>query len=475
MNGTTRTPAPARPLPGREQVGFGTGGLATGTFTTVPGLVLLYYMTDTLGVAAGLAGLVVVVPKLLDLVVNPLVGRLSDRTVSRWGHRRPWMAVGGLLLPVAFALIFWSPFTGGAAALWVTLTFALAGVTFSMFVVPWSSLPAEIGPDSGTRTTMMSWRIGFIALAILLSGGLAPLLVELGGDGAAGYRTMTLFLAPLMLVAVVVATLVGARRSTGATATGTAGTGTLREAVAAVRGSRPLLVMFLVIMLCEAAAASALASAPYIADHVVGSEDALVPLFIAIVGPLLLTMPLWRRAAARHGKRAALRTAAGFFATGAVALVTLPFLPPDIRLLAGVAAAAVLGTGFAGTSMLPPAMFADAVAHEASASGRQRVGLLTGASNAAETIAGSLGAGLYAAALSVTGFVSSDGKQVTQSSTAQLGIVAGVGVVAVLVLTGVVLVLRGYPLHDADVDFGVDDLTATTAGAGAGAGAGAAG
>ena len=51
-------------------MGFGTGGLATGIFTTVPGLVLLYYMTDTLGVAAGLAGLVVVVPKLLDLVVN---------------------------------------------------------------------------------------------------------------------------------------------------------------------------------------------------------------------------------------------------------------------------------------------------------------------------------------------------------------------------------------------------------------------
>lgn len=459
MSGTPHAPPPARPLSGLEKAGFGTGGLATGIFTTVPGLVLLYYMTDTLGVAAGLAGLVVVVPKLLDLVLNPLVGRLSDRTVSRWGHRRPWMAVGGLLLPVAFALIFWSPFTGGAAALWVTITFALAGAAYSMFVVPWSSLPAEIGPNSATRTTMMSWRIGFIALAILLSGGLAPVLVEISGGGPAGYRTMTLFMAPIMLLAVVVATLVGARRSTSAT-TGTAGTGTLREALAAVGASRPLRTMFLVIMLCEAASATALAAAPYIADHVVGSEDALVPLFIGIVGPLILTMPLWRRAAVRHGKRAALRAAASVFCTGAVVLVALPFLPPGIRLSAAVGAVVVMGIGFAGTSMLPLAMFADAVAHEAGASGQRRVGLLTGASNAAETIAGSLGAGLYAAVLSATGFVSSEGGQVTQTSTAQVGVVAGVGGVATLVLTGVILVLRNYPLRDADVDFGVDQLIA---------------
>jgi glycoside/pentoside/hexuronide:cation symporter, GPH family len=464
MSGTTHAHPPTRPLPRIEQVGFGAGGLATGIFVTVPGLVLLYYMTDTLGVAAGLAGLVVVLPKLLDLVLTPLAGRLSDRTVSRWGRRRPWMAVGGLLLPAAFALIFFSPFTGGAAALWVALTFALAGVAYSIFVVPWASLPAEIGPDSATRTNMMSWRIGFIALAILLSGGLAPVLVELGGGGVAGYRAMALFLAPVMLLGIIIATLVGARRSTATstTTTSTASTGTMREALRAVRGSRPLRTMFLVIMLCEAASATALAAAPYIADHVVGSEEALVPLFIGLVGPLILTMPLWRRAAGRYGKRATLQVAAGWFATGAVALVVLPFLPPDIRLLAAVGAVVVMGTGFAGTSMLPQAMFADAVAYEAGSSGQRRVGLLTGASNAAETIAGSLGAGMYAVALTVTGFASSTGEQVPQTATAQLGVVAGVGVVAAVVLTGVVVVLRSYRLRETDVDFGVDQLMATT-------------
>ncbi|MCS7480393.1 MFS transporter [Umezawaea endophytica] len=446
------TAAPVRALSRGERVSFGVGGLATGLFTTVPGLVLLYYLTDTLGVAAGLAGAVVTIPRLLDLVFNPLSGRLSDRTAGRWGPRRPWMAAGALLLPVTFVSIFWSPFTGDVAALWVGLAFALSGAAFSMFIVPWSSLPAEIGPDAATRTSMMSWRIVFLALAILLAGGLAPALVEMFGDGPSGYRSMALTFAPVMLVAMGIATFVGARRSTRASVATAAETGTLREALRAVRASRPLRSMFVVIILCEVAASVALTGGPYIADHVIGSEDALVPIFICLVAPLMLTMPLWSRAATRWGKRPALQAAAAVFALGAGLLIALLFVPDAAKLPVALFSISVMGTGFAGTSMLPPAMFADAVAYEARTVGKRRVGLLTGASNAAETIAGSIGAGVYAAVLSLTGFISSEGVQVTQSTTARLGIVLGVAAVSVLVVSGVILVLRRYEMVEADID-----------------------
>ncbi|MDT5191950.1 MAG: hypothetical protein QOI28_4201, partial [Mycobacterium sp.] len=73
--------------------------LATATYAVVPGLVLLYYLTNILGVTAALAGLVVFPPKLLDLVYNPIVGRLSDSTMSRLGPRRPWMIAGMITFP----------------------------------------------------------------------------------------------------------------------------------------------------------------------------------------------------------------------------------------------------------------------------------------------------------------------------------------------------------------------------------------
>ena len=54
--------------------------LATGAFGTVPGLMLLHYLTDSLGIAALAAGAIVFLPKAWDVVLNPVAGRISDRT-----------------------------------------------------------------------------------------------------------------------------------------------------------------------------------------------------------------------------------------------------------------------------------------------------------------------------------------------------------------------------------------------------------
>ena len=414
----------------------------------MPGLVLLYYLTDQLGVSAAVAGLVVAAPRFLDLVVNPLVGRLSDRTRTRWGSRRPWMAAGGLLFPLAFAVMFASPSDGAAAATWVAVSFAVAGLAFSAFVVPWAALPADLGADSAARSRMTAWRIGFTAVAILASGGLAPTVVELAGGGRAGYAVMAVAFGAVMLVAVAVAVGLGARRSTSRpTATTSA---SWRDLVSALRRHPSLRATYLVIVACEIAAVGALAAAPYLAEHVLRVDVA--PLFVALVLPLLLTMPLWHRAASRHGKRAALAVAAGLFATGAAALVALPFVPSGAALTLAVGALAVAGTGFAGTSMLPAAMLSDAVVVEAARSGRSQAGLLTGAANAAETIGAGLGAGLYAAVLSVTGFVSTTGVPVVQSPGAQVGIVGGVAGISLVAMAGVVAALRRHTLTEADID-----------------------
>lgn len=57
--------------------GYALGSLATGAFGTVPGLLLLPYLTDNLAVPAALAGLLVLLPKAWDVVLNPVVGRIS--------------------------------------------------------------------------------------------------------------------------------------------------------------------------------------------------------------------------------------------------------------------------------------------------------------------------------------------------------------------------------------------------------------
>ena len=89
--------------------GYGSGSVATGAFGTVPGLMLLPYLTDSLGIAAILAGFIVFLPKAWDVILNPIAGRISDRTVDPRGPRRPWLLRAGVGLAVGFALLFAAP------------------------------------------------------------------------------------------------------------------------------------------------------------------------------------------------------------------------------------------------------------------------------------------------------------------------------------------------------------------------------
>ncbi|MFC6714492.1 MFS transporter [Branchiibius cervicis] len=147
----------AAPLPKRIVNGYGLGSIATGTFGTVPGLLLLPYLTDALGVAAGVAGLIVFVPKAWDVVMNPIAGRISDRSTNPAGRRRPFLLKGGLTLAFCFALMFAGPTAPPAlAAGWVVLLFLLCATAYAFFQVPYFAMPAEMTQDYRERTALMT-------------------------------------------------------------------------------------------------------------------------------------------------------------------------------------------------------------------------------------------------------------------------------------------------------------------------------
>src|SRR3954451_23574690 len=83
---------------------YAVGSLGTGGFATLPGLVLTYYLTDSLGVTAILAGVIVSAAKVWDVLIDPVIGSLTDRDLARHGTRRRLMLIGSLTLPVLFAV-----------------------------------------------------------------------------------------------------------------------------------------------------------------------------------------------------------------------------------------------------------------------------------------------------------------------------------------------------------------------------------
>jgi GPH family glycoside/pentoside/hexuronide:cation symporter len=176
---------------------YGIGDVASNIFIVTTGMYLLFFLTDTLGVNPALAGTALLFPKLWDVVSDPMMGWISDRTRSRFGRRRPYLLFGAVPFGVSFIVLFLAPGYESELlrAVHVALLFALGCTTFTVINVPYSSMVAEMTADYNERLSLTSFRMIFASVGALAAGALVTPLVALGGGGASGYRFMSLIYA----------------------------------------------------------------------------------------------------------------------------------------------------------------------------------------------------------------------------------------------------------------------------------------
>lgn len=423
------------PLPRRVLAGYSLGSLVTGAFGTVPGLLLLPYLTDTLGIAAGIAGLLVLLPKAWDVLVNPVAGRLSDQR----GERRQFILLAGLALAVLFASMFAGPFGSGAdAGAYVAITFLATATAFALFQVPYVAMPVELTDGYAERTRLMTWRVAVLALAILVSGALAPLVVEQTGGGLTGHRWAGLFVGAIIVVGTL-GTFFGTR--TAPTRSPQKSEPSLRAQLRIAAANAPFRALLACFVIQSAGIGTMLAGVQYFADHVIMQKAGATFLFAAFVGPALLVMPVWTRAGRRLGKLRSLIVASLIFAAGALALLSAPTLPA----VAVYLLVAVIGCGYAGQQVFALAMLPDCIAYDTERTGRRQAGVFTGVWTAGETFGLALGPGIYALMLQLFGYVSSStGDAAAQDDTARLGVLLGFTLVPALLVGTAVLLLRRY-------------------------------
>jgi Na+/melibiose symporter-like transporter len=442
MTATLVPPTTDDELTRRRLFVYGLGSVGTGVFSTVPGLLLLYFMTEALGVPAGIAGLVVALPKAWDAVFNPLVGAASDREAVRTGRRTRLLVAGALALPAAFAAMFLSPMTGTGAAVWVTVTFVLAASAFSLFQVPYVALPAEMSSVPAVRTRIMVWRIVFLTLGILVAGGAAPLVVSAAGGGRTGYGAMGLTVG-LVIAAVLLVPALGTRWVRSRPGPEPLG---LVAAFRTARGNRAFFALLASFVLQAAAVAIMLAAAPYVATYRLGGYGLTSMLFVCLVAPSAVAVPLWAKAAGRWGRLRCLTFATCGYAVGAVALFPAAGSGSGTAAIAlTLALCGLLGVCYAALQVLPLALLPDTVHADRARTGQVQSGAFTGLWTAGETVGLAAGPGAYSIALAATGFVSSTlNHPVAQTATARTGILLGFSLVPALLMLLSLPALRAY-------------------------------
>lgn len=428
-----------------QYVGYGLGAAGSAGFGTVPGLILAIYLTNTLGVAAGLASLVVLLPKLWDVFFLPYVGTLSDRSTTRHGSRSRFLTIGAIGMLISFPLMFAVP--GGMsppiAAAWVLLAFLLAASAFGFFQVPYIALAAEITDSPAERTTLMSWRVGLQMLGILLFGVGAPLLVNTLPDANTGYLIMGIVIGGLICAGMLACWLT-VRRLRRYVGESTADEHRVVQQLRLAWGSRPFRILLMAFILQALGAGAALAAAPYFSTHILGVAN-----FGLVFGVLLLPaavfMPMWAVLGHRLGKRRGYLLSSALFIAGLLASLTAAHVPLGVALLA----IAVTSVGYAGMQMFPLAMLPDAIDEDAARTGQQRAGSFTGIWTAGETAAFAIGPALVLMVLALTGYLSAmAGQSVVQPDSAIAGVQFGFSILpALLVALSLPLILR-FPLAD---------------------------
>ncbi|MFF3439898.1 MFS transporter [Streptosporangium sp. NPDC002721] len=438
------------------RVGYGVGSICTATFSTVPGLLLLFYMTNMLAVPAWLAGVVVFLPKLWDMFINPWVGQRSDRTVSRFGARRPWMLLGAVTLPVTFALTFAGPpLTGVSAALYVAFFYFLTATAYAFYEVPYKAMPAEMTDDYHERSSLLQWKMVFVGLGILLAGAGAP---AIAGNDVAGHRTMGMIIGVVLLLSML------------ASFFGTASAPVIARAEAepsiaaqftAARSNKTFMVLLGFSCAQMFSAGVMLAGAPYFATYTLGDPGATTTLFLGIVGPLLITMPLWVWLSKRYDKRGAMILSSALFLVGTAAM----FFSGSLGSAYAHACVLLVGIGYAGFQLLQFSMLSDVIVHDALVTGKRRAGVFTGLWTAAETVVFAFGALVLGWLLAATGFVESDpSNPVAQVTSATTAVLYGTTLLPAVLMAVSILLITRYTLTAAQIKEAQDAAAETATG-----------
>jgi len=415
-------------------LGFGVGSIASGLYISAPGVLLLFYATDVLGVAAGFAALVVTAPKLLGMLSDPLIGAASDRTRTPWGRRRPFMLVGALILAVGFAGVFNTPlgWSVEARGWWLLGAYALSALGYSIFAVPYITLPAELSADPFERTRIISYRMSFVMVGVLIGSAASPALVEHWGGTAQAYARMGLAAAAAAFAAVL-ASVAAVREPAAPERQARPFRGDL-AALWRDRFFRPLVVIY---GLQTVAVSLVTAMLPYAARWLLGAGEGLVGLLLlAFLLATLAGLALWDRLAARWGKRRCLLAAVAGFVILTISLAPLSAGYPMGMLIAQFAG---LGLCYAAMQLLPFSMVTDIVRLDAATIGAAREGVFTGAWTAAEKLALGLGAGAGALILASFGYVS--GEAVASQPDSALAAIRGAFLAAPIVLQAAGLAL----------------------------------
>lgn len=386
----------------RRQVAYAAPAPALALMGTAFYVFIPKFYSDVVGVGLGTLSLVVLLSRVWDAVIDPVAGHLSDRTWTRWGRRRPWMALAAAPLALSFLCVTTPPpFGTVGAGVWIAVWTFLLFLFWTAVVVPYEALGPELTFDHDTRNRLFGWREGGMLLGTVLAAVLPELLRAWTGGGPAGERMrflqLGLIASVLLLLAVTVCVRSLPERRLAESQRPTPLSFASLRTVVELRPFRILLIAYTISALGSQLPATLIL---FYVEYVLGSPYGGLFLLLYLATGFVF-IPLWVKLGARFEKRTAWIAA---MAVNTVAFAGVALLSRgDLVLYGLLVALSALGLG--GTVVLPASMEADVIDCDEAETGVRREGVFSGLWSVCRKFAAALGAGVGLAVLNAAGYV----------------------------------------------------------------------
>lgn len=432
---------PERTLPLTVCLGWGVGSLGMAIMFGLINTFALTFMVNQLAISAGIAGLLLAVSKIYDGFTDPLMGVISDKTNTKMGRRRPYLLVGAFMLAATMVLMFNVPdfASPSGSTIYMTAMLLVYATAYTVFNVPYLSMPAEMTEGYHERSYLMSFRVYGIAGAGFVGLAAGPMLIDGFGGGRAGYEAM----AWIMGGAVLLASLLCFYFTKDAPFKHKVDTKhySMKDQIRLAAENKPFMWL-MVSKLCGllGAALSAPAKAFFFPMVLGASLTSFGWYWVAFYIAMILSQPFWLRYGKSHGKRNIF-----IFALLATAIVNLTWLlatpaePYVITIIRG------LSLGFFGgaTLLMGQAMLPDTMEYDLRRTGLRREGVYAGFYTTIEKFSYAIGPAITGAVLGAMGYVASRDGFVEQPESAILAVyICAAGLPALMGFIGAICLMR---------------------------------
>ncbi len=369
------------------------------------------FLALVVGISPFWSSLIMLVARVFDAIIDPIIGWISDRTESRFGKRRIYLIVVSPLIIVGMFLVFYpyqfpNEMTRVIAVLISYLTFVAIQ---SSIMIPYISLSSEISTDYQQRASFNSYRLGFSIFSSIVCVAVPGIIVNSYEDPLIGYQVMSLSFGVFFAISVLLSGLFAREEIKSPV---------LKEKLSfkalfiplKIKAFRQYLLMFLTTQMTMAILSGLFFF--YIDFFIVkdltaeGQSTAVGLIGAALMFSMqIVALPIYLKLIASKGKTFVFRIGSLLWI---VAGLTVILIPANVNPLIVYLLAAVMGFGISAPGLIPHTMFGDVVDAGELKLGKRLEGNMSGFTNFMNQIAQAIGLSATMFILGLAGFKEQD-------------------------------------------------------------------